>query len=60
MVGADTFSPLAPVLSHERKVAMSPSFNVHGGQIDTKYTWHVTFVDGTSGIRRGENFRRLS
>ena len=31
-----TRSPLAPILGHERKVAMSPSSTVHGGQYDTQ------------------------
>ena len=35
VVGGDTFSPLASVLHPEKKVAMSPSSNVHGGQYDT-------------------------
>ena len=60
MAGADTFSPLAPILGHEKKVAMSPSSTVHGGQYDNKYLVCNIRIDGASGIRGGENFRRLS
>ena len=40
MIGRDTFSALAPVLGPLKKLVMSPSSTVHGGQHDTKY---VTF-----------------
>ena len=41
MIGRDTFSVLAPVLGpYRKKLAMSPSSTVHGGQHDTEY---VTF-----------------
>ena len=61
MVGGDTFLPLAPVLGPQQKnVAMSPSFAVHEGQYDTKYLVCNIRIDGASGIRGGENFRRLS
>ena len=42
MIGPDTFSALAPVLARSltKKLAMSPSSTVQGGQHDTKY---VTF-----------------
>ena len=41
MIGRDTFSVLAPVLGPlTKKMAMSPSSTVHGGQHDTQY---VTF-----------------
>ena len=36
---------------------MSPSSTVHGGQYDTT---HASEVDSASGIRGGENFRRLA
>ena len=49
--GRGTFSPLA---------AMSPSSTVHGGQYDNKYLVCNIRIDGASGIRGGENFRRLS
>ena len=49
MIGRDTFSVLAPVLSPSQKMAMSPSSTVKGGQHDTKYAtfellMHVAFV----------------
>ena len=38
MIGLGTFSALAPVLGpYKKKLAMSPSSTVHGGQNDTKY-----------------------
>ena len=42
-----------------KKVAMSPSSTVHGGQYDTKYLACNIRIDGGTGIR-GEEIRRLS
>ena len=43
VVGGGTFSPLTPVQGPEqKKVAMSSSSTVHGGQYDTKYVLYVT------------------
>ena len=36
MVGGDAFAPLALILGPVKKVAMSPSFTVRGGEYDTK------------------------
>ena len=58
-VGGDMFSPLSPILGHEKKVAMPPSSTVHGGQYDTKYLVCNIRTDGASGIREGDNFRHL-
>ena len=49
-------SPLAPIVGHEKKVAMPPSSSVHGGQYDTKCLACDIRVDGASGIRGGDNF----
>ena len=43
--------------SWTKDLAMSPSSTVHGGQYDTT---HASEVDSASGIRGGENFRRLA
>ena len=53
MVGRDTFLPLAPVLGpKQKKLAMSRSSTVHGGQYDNKYVpfeylLHAEFVADT-------------
>ena len=50
MIGRDTFSVPAPVLGpSQKKLAMSPSSTVHGGQHDAKYVtfeliMHAAFV----------------
>ena len=48
VVGGDTFSPLAPILGPEKKVAMSPSLTVRGGEYDTNMCDNR--MDGASGI----------
>ena len=60
VVGGDTFSPLAPILGPEKKVAMPPSSTVHGVQYDTKYLVCNIRIDGASGVRGKGNLRRLS
>ena len=58
VVGGDTFSPLAPILGTVKKMAMSPSFSVRGGEYDTKIMCNIR-LDGASDICEGDNFRRL-
>ena len=62
LVGGDTFSALAPILGPEKKVVMSTSSTVHGGQYDDKYLvcTRNSPIDGASGIGGGGNFRRLA
>ena len=55
LVGGDTFSALAPILGPEKKVVMSTSSTVHGGQYDNKYLvcTRNSPIDGASGIGGG-------
>ena len=60
LVGGDTFSALAPILGPEKKVVMSSSSTVHGGQYENKYLvcTRNSRIDGANGIGGGGNLRR--
>ena len=51
MIGRNAFSVLAPVLGPQKKMALSPSATVHGGQYDTNYQVCDIRVANACGIR---------